>query len=102
MSAFELTVAVPADARFSGTLTALAAQVARQAGCDAGTAAEFGVEVGEALHGCIRASTGAGAATVGLVFRRQADEVEAVLTLTPDPGTADHRVRVARPAPADV
>ena len=94
MSDFELTVSIPADARFAETLAALASQAARQAGCTGPGVAEFGAAVAQALGGCLRTRP-AGQDSVAVVLRHLAGEIEAVLTC----GTP---VRVARPVPIDV
>ena len=94
MSGFELTVSIPADARFAEMLAAVAAQAARQAGCAEPRVAEFGAAVSEALMDCLRALP-PGQDSIGVVLRRLTDEIEAVLT-------CGRRVRVARPVPIDV
>ena len=93
MTAFELTLTVPADLRFGDTVAALACSAARQAGCDQAASEAFGASVVRALEGCVTAE--GRPETIPVVVRSTGREIEVLFT-------CGLPVRVAQPVPVDV
>ncbi len=74
----EVTISVPADVRFAGVVRVLAAQVAREAGCDAGAAEAFGAEVDAVVAARLAGPCETGSLVV--VVRRMSAQVEVRVT----------------------
>ncbi len=95
MSAFELTLSVPADERYADTLLALAEHSARHAGCDEPATAEFIAAIDDAWRGCLRGGTANQDGGIAIVLRLRTGELEAIFT-------CGRTVRVAHALPLDV
>lgn len=76
MSAFELRMVVPGDARFCDAVREVASQAAQHVGCRQDRAAQFGTDVEQALRGCVEDEP----VPVTAVFRQVDDELEVTLT----------------------
>ena len=75
---FELSVTLPPDPRFAGTVAAIAVHAAQFAGCAPPAAQAFGRDVEAAVRGCIDRQR-APSATIPLVVRRDAGPVEVIV-----------------------
>ena len=90
MTGFALTVSMPGDARFAECLRALAAQAARQVGCEPADADTFSTAVVDAAQACFAGAGHSG--DIPIVIRQTVAELEVLLE-------CGRTIRVARPLP---